>query len=71
MKMFVKGRFTLFRDQYRNTFFARSLEELKEEVGYTKADKMYIDDLNGNTYHCGYILGDHWLTAYQEVRIPE
>ena len=33
------------------------------------ADKMYIDKVNGNTKHIGYIIGGLWLTLYTVARI--
>lgn len=58
----------LYIDQYGSKFFATTIKDLKEQIGRTKASKMYVDGKDGKTYHIGYVIGDHWLTAYQPVR---
>ena len=59
---------TLYIDQYGNKFFAKTLKELKAEIGRTKASKMYVDSTDGKTYHIGYVIGEHWLKAYTPMR---
>lgn len=64
----MNGKFTLYIDQYGNKFTARTLAELREQIP-GKVEKMYKDKVDGKTVHCGYIVGQHWLTAYQPVEI--
>lgn len=58
----------LARDQYGNqwplhTDYPR--KELLEEFESKHAEKMYIDDKDGNTTHAGYIIAGHWLTVWK------
>lgn len=70
----MKGEHLLYIDQYGNRFGAKTIKELKEEVcpflKSPKVSKMYQDTREGKTMHVGYIVGNHWLTAYRAVRIP-
>ena len=71
----LKGKLTIFIDQYGNVFKARTLKDLKENMGCRgKISKMYCDvpDKEGKTttYHIGYVIGDHWLTAYTNCKEP-
>jgi hypothetical protein len=66
----MKNKFTLYIDQYGNKEYATTIKELRENCGGGKVDKMYIDKLDGKSYHVGYIVGDRWFTAYQPVEIP-
>lgn len=54
-------------DQYGNTY--HNLEcprrDLCNRLGRTHADKMYIHDNDGNTYHIGYIIGGLSLQIYE------
>lgn len=63
----MKGQFTLYLDQYGNRFPAMTIKELSEKVGGGRISKMYRDKKNGRTVHCGYVIGQHWLTAYRPV----
>ena len=58
----------MYLDQYGCKYLARSLKELKKEVcphiDYPKTSIMYKDKKVGTTVRCGYIVSDHWLTAY-------
>lgn len=53
-------------DQYGNTYhnMIHPRKELLEKIGASKADKMYVDGADGNTYHCGYIIACCWITLY-------
>lgn len=57
---------TLYVDQYNNAFKAKTVKELKERLGYKTASRMYIDK-DGKTFHCGYVIGPHWLAAYAPI----
>lgn len=58
----------LYIDQYGNKFFAKTIKDLKAQIGKTKASKMYIDGKDGKTYHVGYVIGGHWLNAYKPMQ---
>lgn len=68
----MKGKLTLFRDQYGNNFFASTVRELRSQIGMggSRVSKMYQDFKDGGTAHTGYVIGRHWLTAFQPVRRP-
>jgi hypothetical protein len=59
---------TLYIDQYGNKFYAKTRKELKEQIP-GRIGKMYIDKENGQSACIGYVIGQHWLTAYQRVEI--
>ena len=65
----MKGKLTLYRDQWGNCFFAHTVEELRKQIpGHVS--KMYIDGKDG-IYHIGYVIGSRWLSAYSPVRIKQ
>lgn len=64
----MKGKLTLYRDQYGGTFTAKTLKELKSKLP-GRFSRMFVDTVTG-TKHVGYVIGHHWLTAYQPVELP-
>jgi len=63
----------LYRDQYGNTFHAKTVQDLRKQIGMggSRVGKMYIDNVkDGKTYHVGYVIGGHWLTAYTPMYNP-
>lgn len=54
-------------DQYGNQVKIKKhiRKELLDHWGMQHAEKMYIDDNEGNTYHIGYIVNGHWYTILQ------
>jgi hypothetical protein len=36
-------------------------------MGGSRVRKMYVDKKDGRSVHIGYVVGQHWLTAYQRV----
>ena len=36
-------------------------------MGGGRVSKMYVDKKDGRSVHIGYVVGQHWLTAYQRV----
>ncbi len=58
----------LYIDQRGAKWFARTVKELCMKIGRTKARKMYIDGVDGKSYHTGYVIGDHWCTCYTPMR---
>ena len=65
----MNGKPTLYIDQHSNRFWAKTVRELRSKVGMggSKVRKMYVDKKDGKSVHIGYVVGDHWLTAYQRV----
>lgn len=59
----------LFIDQWGNKFFARTLKELRAQIGGggSRVSIMYRDKKDGRTVKCGYVIGGHWLSAYAPV----
>jgi len=68
-----KKQLKMFIDQYGYKYFAYTRKELIKEVcPYTKSPKvakMYKDKKDGSIVHCGYIISDHWLTAYIPLEV--
>jgi hypothetical protein len=64
----MNGKTTLFIDQYGSKYWARTVRELRSKVGMggSRVSKMYVDK-DGGSIHVGYVVGAHWLTAYQRV----
>lgn len=60
----MNGKHLLYIDQYGNKFFASTVKELREKVGGGRISKMYLDTASGEVLHVGYVIGQHWLTAY-------
>lgn len=58
----------MYIDQYGNRYYARSLKELREQVS-GRVSKMYVDTKSGDIHHVGYVIGQHWLTAYSRVSV--
>lgn len=68
----MKGKNTLYIDQYGNKFWARTVKELRAQIGMggSRVSKMYVDLKQGGSRHVGYVVGAHWCTAYQRVEAP-
>jgi hypothetical protein len=65
----MNGKLTLYLDQYGNKWFARTVRDLREQIG-GKVSKMYVDTKDGRTMHIGYVVGRHWCEAFTPIRIP-
>lgn len=63
----MKGKTVLYLDQWGQRFYAKTVKELQEQVR-GKVSKMYIDGKDGKTYHTGYVVGQHWMTAFVPMR---
>ncbi len=65
----MRGKQTLYVDQYGSRFWAKTVKELRGMIGMggSRLSKMYVDKKDGRTVHVGYVIGQHWLTAYQPV----
>lgn len=66
----MRGKNTLYLDQWQNKFWAKTIKELRHKVGGGKVSKMYCDKKDGSIVHVGYVIGPHWLTAFKPVEIP-
>ena len=63
----------LYIDQYDNRFFASTVKELRSQIGMggSRVSKMYRDKKDGSVVHCGYVIGKHWLHAYEPVEVKQ
>jgi hypothetical protein len=65
----MRGKLTLYIDQYGQRYYAYTLKELKQKHYIPgKISKMYVNGKDGKTYHIGYVIGQYWLTAYIPIR---
>ena len=62
----------LYIDQFGNSFWAQTVKELRQQIGNGKSriSKIYCDKTDGRTVHVGYVIGQHWLSAYARVEKP-
>jgi len=53
-------------DQYGQTFFGlkHPRKELCKKLGTKHAEKMYVNDKAGKTFHVGYVIAGLWLKLY-------
>ena len=65
----MKGKRTLYIDQWGNRFWATTVKELRNQIGMggSRVSKMYRDKKDGRVVHVGYVIGQHWLTAFRPV----
>lgn len=66
----MQGKMMLYLDQWGNKFWARTVKELREQIS-GRINKMYVDKKDGSIVHVGYVIGEHWLTAYAPVEIKQ
>lgn len=66
----MQGKMMLYLDQWGNKFWARTVKELREQIP-GRINKMYVDKKDGSIVHVGYVIGEHWLTAYAPVEIKQ
>jgi hypothetical protein len=54
-------------DQYGQRYDIKKhpRKELLEQLGSTHADKMYVDTIDGDIKHIGYIITGQWITIYE------
>jgi hypothetical protein len=60
----MNGIMVLYMSQYGDKFYSKNLRDLQKQVGGGRISKMYNTTKGGVDYHCGYVVGDFWLTAY-------
>jgi predicted esterase YcpF (UPF0227 family) len=65
----MKRKQRLFIDQYGHKYFAKTIKELQDQMGFAKlrVTKMYRDKDDGRVVHVGYVIGGHWLTMYAPI----
>lgn len=63
----MNGTWMLYIDQHGGKYGARTVRELCEQFDRKKAHRQYSDTRAG-TFHTGYIIAGHWLTAYVPYR---
>jgi hypothetical protein len=66
----MNGKTMLYVDQFGNRWFARTVAELRQKIGYGRVSKMYVDGIDGKTSHIGYVVGGHWCEAFVPMRNP-
>ena len=68
----MNGKHLLYMDQLGNHFFARSVKDLRQQIGGGKSrvTKMFQDRKDGPTVHVGYVIGRHWLKMFEPVMLP-
>ena len=66
----MNSKTLLYMDQYGNTFTASTVKELREQIGMggSRVSKMYTDLKDGSVAHIGYVIGGHWLQAFEPFR---
>ena len=68
----MNGTLLLYLDQHGQRYWAKTVKELRKQIGMgsSRIGRMH-QDMAGKTVHCGYVIGDSWLTAYRPVEIPQ
>lgn len=67
----MRGKLVLYIDQYGRKFLAKTVQDLRKQVGGGRISKMYVDGAAGGVFHVGYVIGQYWCTAYTPVRIKQ
>ena len=73
----LRGKRTLFINQYGEHFWATTVAELREQFGNggSRVSKMYVDKiagpLSGKACHIGYVIAGNWLSAYAPVELVQ
>jgi hypothetical protein len=59
---------TLYLDQYGNQWFARTVAELRKQIGAggSRVTRMY-EDRGNRVIHVGYVIGQHWCRAFAPI----
>jgi len=66
----MNGRTILYIDQHSSKFWAQSVRALVAQLGGGRVSKMFCDKKDGRTVHTGYVIGNHWLSAFAPVELP-
>jgi hypothetical protein len=67
----MNGKTVLYIDQWGSRYWARTIADLRAQIGMggSRVSKMYVDKKDGSVAHVGYVVGQHWLTAYRPVEV--
>lgn len=65
----MNGKLTLYLDQYGNRWLARTVRDLRDQIGGGRVSRMFRDKADGSSVHVGYVVGAHWCDAFQPVEI--
>lgn len=65
----MNGRTILYIDQHGSKFWANLVKSLVEQIGGGRVSKMLRDKQDGRTVHTGYVIGQHWLSAFVPVEL--
>ena len=65
----MKTRQFMAINQYGETFhgLTHPRKDLCERLNCKHADKMYIDNNDGISYHVGYVIANNWLNVYEVI----
>ena len=68
----MNGKPMLYVDQWGNRFVARTVRELRGQIGMGggRVSTMYADKADGTSVRTGYVIGGHWLRRYAPLEIP-
>lgn len=60
----------LYVCQYGGLYYARTIKELREQIGGGQVRKMYNEDRKDRrkSFHSGYVVGRLWLRAFVPYR---
>ena len=65
----MNGVLTLYVDQFGGKWYAKTVKDLRDQIGGGHVSKMYIDKKDGATVHVGYVVGRLWCRMYRPVEI--
>jgi hypothetical protein len=69
-KLFDGKTNRLCLDQHGRPVWARTVKELRQQVG-GKVSKMYTDKPLGGTFWTGYVVGGRWFSVYKPCEIKQ
>ena len=54
-------------DQFGETYHGlkHPRKDLMEQLGATKAERIYVDAKNGDILHVGYVIAGHWCRIFK------
>ena len=71
----MRGKRTLYIDQYNRHIYARTVAELRKKAGGGRVSKMYTEKVKGphagKVFHTGYVVGKRWFAAFAPVEIEQ
>lgn len=69
----MHGKQILYIDQWGNRFWAKTVKALRRQIGGggSRVSKMFRDKKDGSVVQTGYVIGQHWLTAFAPMEIKQ